>query len=127
MPVIAIVCGIILIPIGWVAFDQTGRTHYTALIPAGLGLLLIVLGGLSFRPGMRKHAMHLAAVVGLAGALAGGFRAVPGWVSHLSGKEVSMPALIGTSLTALVCLVFLGLCINSFIQARRRRQQEALK
>ena len=33
-----------------------------------------------------------------------------------------MPALVGTTLTMLLCLVFLVLCVNSFIQARKRRQ-----
>jgi len=126
MPLVSIVCGILLIPIGWVVFEQTGPEGRTALIAVLLGVLLVLLGGLAYRQGMRKHAMHFAAVVGVFGALGAGYRAVPGLVTYLSGNPVkSMPALVGTSLTTLICLIFVALCVNSFIQARRRRQQEA--
>ncbi len=123
MPALAIVFGVLLVPVGLVAFEQTGREHYTALIPVGLGVVLIVLGALSYKPALRKHTMHAAALVGLLGVIGGGIRAIPGLVTYLSGGQVkSVPALVGTSLTMLLCLVFLGLCVNSFIQARRRRQ-----
>jgi hypothetical protein len=124
VPIVAIVCGIILVPIGWVVYDQTGREHVTALIPVFLGGLLILLGALAFLSGMRKHAMHTAAMVGVIGAIGAGVRALPGlfkWLS--SGTVQSLPALVGTSLTTLICLVFVLLCVNSFVQARRRRDQ----
>jgi len=123
VPLITILFGILLVPVGVVAFVQTGQTHYTALIPVALGILLIGLGAVSFKPNLRKHTMHAAAVVGLLGVIGGGMRAVPGLIKYLSGQEVeSMPALVGTSLTMFLCLVFLGLCVNSFVQARLRRQ-----
>ncbi len=70
--------------------------------------------------------MHTAAMVGLLGLLGAGSRVVLGLMNYFStGVIKSMPALIGTSVTTGICLVFLALCVNSFIQARRRRQQSA--
>ena len=57
VPIVAIVCGILLVPIGWVAYDQTGREHVTALIPLFLGGLLILLGASRFfRHAEARHA-----------------------------------------------------------------------
>jgi hypothetical protein len=130
MPLVSIICGIILIPLGLVVFqvtlDQTGVRQPTPLIPTGLGVLLVILGGLAYRQGMRKHAMHTAAMVGVFGVLGGGYKAVPGLVTYLSeGQVKSVPALVGQSLTMLICLIFVILCVNSFIQARRRQRQAA--
>jgi len=70
-------------------------------------------------PNARKHFMHLAAAVGLFGAVAAAYR--PGkaiaagdfhWDSVPTRLQVAMAAL---------CLMFVLLCVNSFIQARRRR------
>ncbi len=46
MPLVSIVCGIVLIPVGWIVYDQTGREHITALFPVLLGGLLVLLGAL---------------------------------------------------------------------------------
>src|SRR5262245_22904148 len=84
MPLLSIVFGIILIPIGLVVFqitlEQTGRMAPTAFIPVGLGGLLLVLGALSYIQSFRKHAMHTAAMVALIGMLGAGYRAIPGLV-----------------------------------------------
>jgi hypothetical protein len=125
VPLITICFGILLVPLGLVVFviTATDRYHFTSLIPTAMGLVLIVLGALAYKPNLRKHAMHAAAVVGLLGVIGPAIRAVPGLLTYLSSGEVkSMPALVGTSLTMVLSLVFLGLCVNSFIQARKRRQ-----
>jgi hypothetical protein len=126
MAVITMVTGAALAAIGWVVFDATGREHYTALIPTFLGLALIVLGGLSFKDSLRKHTMHVAAALGALGFLAFTARGVASWVvlaGWVNGTVNSEPAAYGLLYSALVCLLFVGLCVNSFIQARRRRRQ----
>jgi hypothetical protein len=124
VPLITILCGILLIPLGLIIFEQTGREHYTALFPCVLGLLFVLLGGLSYKDKLRKHTMHTAALLGVVGFIATAIRAVPALVTLMSGGEVkSVPATVGTSTTAGICLVFVILCVNSFIQARRRRRQ----
>lgn len=98
----------------------------TALIPAGFGAILVVLGLLARRPPMRMHAMHGAALVSLIGfgvpAWMLTFGAISGSLANAIEQGRIAPYLQG--LMALVCLVFLGLCIKSFIDARRQRKQE---
>jgi hypothetical protein len=101
----------------------TGAHSVTALIPSFLGIVLGVLGVLAFKDTLRKHVMHLAALLAMLGVFAGAFMGLPKLVSMLRGVELERPAAaIEQSIMALVCAVFVGLCINSFVQARRRRK-----
>ena len=125
MPGITVLFGAALIGVGVVGFVQTGSQHYTALIPAGLGGVLALLGLLSFKDALHKHTMHAAALVGLLGLL-GTIMGVMKLVTLLSGGEVERPAaVVSQSVTAALCAVFLALCVNSFIQAHRRRTAAA--
>jgi hypothetical protein len=92
----------------------------TALIPAAFGIVLIVLGAIARRgERARMHAMHAAAMVGLLGAIAAGVMLA----RRLSqGQEWNL-ALTGMALLGLLCAVFVVLCVNSFIAARRARKQ----
>jgi hypothetical protein len=121
MALITVVCGAVLIGIGVAGFLP--HQAATALIPAYIGAALAVLGLLSFNDRRRKHTMHAAAALG---ALSFAATAVMGWPKlavKLTGGELERPAAVySQSATALVCLVFVGLCINSFVQARRRRR-----
>jgi hypothetical protein len=125
MAAITIVTGAVLTAIGWYVFDATNREHVTALIPAFLGLALVLLGGLSFKEGLRKHTMHAAAALASLGFLAFTGRGAPSWPVALGlvNGTVSKEAAYGTLSSAVVCLVFVLLCVNSFVQARKRRRQ----
>jgi len=116
---ISIVFGGLLIALGIGAFVGTGNEHPTALIPAGLGLVLGLLGIVALNPSRRKHAMHAAAMVGLVGVVGGGIRLLQ---PIIQGTEIKLPVAYGcTAAMVVLCLVFVGLCVNSFIQARRQR------
>jgi hypothetical protein len=115
---ISIVFGLLLIALGLGGFVGTGSEHVTALIPAAIGLILILLGALALKEGLRKHAMHLAAMVGLLGAVGGAVKLL---LPFIKGTERRLVADACTAAMTLLCLVFVGLCVNSFIQARRRR------
>ncbi len=116
---ITIGIGVVLIALGLIGFfpDQSAPT---ALIPAIFGVVLLILGGLATREHLRKHAMHAAVTVGLVGFLAGAGRAVP---VALSGEIANPKAFTMVIAMAVVCGIFVGLCVKSFIDARRRRQQ----
>jgi hypothetical protein len=117
---------VLLILVGLIGFVATGSQHATALIPAGFGLFLAMLGALSFKDRLRKHTMHAAALLGLVGFLGSGFMGFPKLLTLLGGGEVARPiAVVSQSVTAVLCAVFVGLCINSFLQARRRRAAAA--
>ena len=86
------------------------------------GIAFVVLGALALNEKMLKHAMHVAATLGLLGFLAAAVRGLPKLLTLLQGGEVDHPlAVYATSAMAGLCLVFVLLCVKSFLDARRRR------
>ena len=120
MPRVAIVTGLLLEVVGFGAFFLSGMKSYTALIPAVVGAFILVMGLLSRGfPEQRKHFMHVAALMGLLGLL-GSARGLGQIPALLSGAEGVRPVAVwGQVATALVCAIFLGFCIKSFIAARK--------
>jgi hypothetical protein len=119
MPQITIALGSLLILIGAGFYFGTGATSITALIPTFLGIPIEIAGVLALREGWRKHAMHVAVLLALVGFL-GSVRGLLQLPALLTGAELARPAaVVAQSITALLCLVFVGLAVNSFIQARR--------
>lgn len=115
--------GILLMVVGIVGYVVTDRVSFTALIPAWFGVALLVLGVLAYKDNLRKHAMHLAAMLGLLGFLftAKGLLRL---ATLLTGGEVERPAaVISQSIMAVSCAVFVGLCVKSFVDARRARNR----
>ena len=98
--------------------ELTGNVSPTALIPAGFGAALVVCGVLALNEKIRKHAMHAAAMVGLLGVVGG---LVPLIRSLAKGNEFdpNAPATRSGLLMTIVCAVFVGMCVKSFIDARR--------
>lgn len=116
-----IVFGVLLIVLGLAGYFATGQESATALIPAGFGIVLAVLGALSLDERRRKHMMHAAAAVGVIGFL-GTARALVGFVSLLLGGDVTRPAaVVAQALMAILTAIFVGLCVRSFRQAPRAR------
>jgi hypothetical protein len=120
---ITILFGVLLIIVGVIGFVATGSQHYTALIPAAVGLLFIIFGSLASGADQtkRKLWMHIAVTIGLLGFL-GTFPAVVDMFRMLRG--VTMPSPIKMEEKAamsLLCLAFVLLCVRSFITARRNR------
>ncbi len=121
MPYITIGVGVLLTLIGVVGYVMSGMASWTALIPAFLGVPMALLGAMALKESLLKHAMHGAAMVGLLGLLgtaSGAFK----FVKMLGGAEVARPDAVKVqALVAVICAVFIGLCVNSFIQARKAR------
>jgi hypothetical protein len=119
VPIVSMVCGALLFAISLWSFSVTEAKSFTIWIPAIFGAILALCGAIALKESLLKHAMHAAAAVGLiGGAIAGGR-----WLMKMSeGAELNTPPMIATGKMALVCIVFVALCVNSFIQARRRRQ-----
>ncbi len=102
---------------GWLIAGGPG-TSPTALLPAGLGIVVLVLGLLASKETLHRHMIHAALVVALLGVLG----TVPNAVPLLAGQEVDSVAAWSSLLTALVCVVYLALGVRSFVAARRSRQ-----
>ncbi len=132
MPALSIVFGVLLLAVGvwgywggvlglWepLGFAAPAELSGTALIPAYVGAVLVVLGLLAFKERLLKHAMHAAALLGLLGFGAACARLVSSLI-----RKGKVEGIGGASLTAmtLLCAVFVALCVNSFIQVRRRKR-----
>jgi hypothetical protein len=123
MAKVTVVFAILFIALGLVGFIATGSVHPTALIPTWLGLLLGLFGILSFSPdaGRRKLFMHINVTLGLLGFL-GTIMGLIQWFQMLSGAVVkNPPATESKAVMAILCLVYVLLCVRSFIAARRAR------
>ncbi len=118
MPLTAIVCGGLLVVVGLLGYAVSDADHpVTALIPAGCGILLIIPGVIaSAQPNLRKHLMHVAAAIGLVGLLLAGGR-LSMVLARGGGSTLGMASLAAM---ALICSVFVVLCVKSFVDARRK-------
>lgn len=125
-----IICGALLTAIGTYGYlnaepkPDGSPTSPTALIPAFIGGAVVICGALSFLPGLRKHVMHSAAALGVLGFL-GGFAPVIRQAANGKDLNLTAPAaMCGLAMSA-VCAIFVGLCVKSFIDARKARQTAA--
>lgn len=118
MPSTSIACGTLLVLIGILGYVNgvmTGLASLTALIPAAVGIILLLLGIIARKnEGLRKHLMHAAVVIALLGFIASAGRLV----SRL-GELTYNAAVVSQVSMALVCLLFVILAIKSFADARR--------
>lgn len=124
MPNITIGFGVVLCAIGLFGYfrSTSDQPSVTALIPCFFGAVLILCGLLAYAEKWRKHAMHAAATVALIGFLAAAGRGIPKLGAAISDDPTLHRAPRLVLLMALVCLIFVGICIGSFISARRRRK-----
>ena len=141
MPRLTLVFAAVLVVLGLVAYfglQEAGDRSMTALIPAFFGVVFGILGLLAMRPGLRKHAMHGAAVLTLL-AMGGTGRALGQLPAALSASSpapaaaepadesaeepaaepVRTNADIIQSIMFGLSTAFLVACIAGFVQARR--------
>ncbi|MFY9852695.1 MAG: hypothetical protein WAK26_02305 [Terracidiphilus sp.] len=112
---------VLLIALGLVGFVGTGSAHPTALIPTWFGLALGLGGLLAISPieGRRKLFMHLNVTIGLLGFLGAAIEAVRGYVHAASeGRAPDQIALASKLTMSALMLIYVLLCVRSFISAR---------
>ena len=119
----SILYGIILIVVGLAFYIGSYQSSITALIPGFFGVVMVLCGLLARNENIRKHLMHVAAVVALLGFIA----TVPGIFKLfiiLSGGEMERSvAVIEMTISSVIFLIYVILAIQSFLEARRRREQ----
>lgn len=123
MSKIAIFFGIALILVGVVGYVAGNYVSVTALIPAFIGIIIGLMGLIGqSKESLRMHVMHVAVLVGLLGLIGTCVRWIPALMNYFSsGMVKNSAAFISQTLTALLCLAFVILCVKSFIDARRNR------
>jgi hypothetical protein len=123
---VTIVFGVLLIVLGLVGFFGTGSIHPTALIPTWFGLALVLGGFLAISPSesRRKIFMHVNVTVGLLGFLGAVGSALHAYGHARSlGLDPDYKAMASQLTMAGLLLVYVNLCVRSFINARRARQE----
>lgn len=114
----------VLVVLGAVGFVTTGSTHLTALIPCGFGTVLGIAGALAITNDAKRRMiwMHVAVTVGLVGFLGSFSRAIDEYI-QAHGEPLAHPVAVEyQAAMAAVCLVFVVLCVRSFIAARKARE-----
>ena len=133
---VTIVIGVLLILLGVGAYGLAAagvigdRASPTALIPAFAGILFVILGAVGVaKPSANKHVMHAAAAL----ALLAFFGTIGGVVKLIRYATDSLPADApvrpsawwAQSIMAVLMVIFVILCVRSFIAARKARAQQA--
>ena len=114
---ITIIFGLLLMATGLVGYFGTGAESLTALIPSAIGMILLLCGFIAANEKCRMAAMHVAVSIGLLGAL--------GLIPQLMKQNQPTAALASKITTLILCVAFVGLCVRSFIQARKAREAAA--
>jgi hypothetical protein len=123
MAKVTVLFGVLLIILGAASYVLTGQKFPTSLIPVAFGILLCTFGGMAETPVAKRRMlfMHIAVTIGLLGFLA----TAPALVSAFQlfkGKLFPYPAAIEEKAAmSLLMLIYVVLCVRSFIAARRSR------
>ena len=113
--------GVVLILLGAWGFVGTGSQHPTALIPAYFGAVIALSGALAITENAKRRMlwMHVAVTVGLLGFIGALVRVIVEFAGA-HGEPLAHPVAVeDQAAMAVVCLLFVGLCVRSFIAARR--------
>ena len=118
---------VLLILLGLIGFLATGAASITALIPAFLGIVVLIFAFVGRSDNRRAMAMHIVAALALLGFL-GTVTGIFKTITLITGGEVARPsAVISQAVMSLLSIGYLIPSVMSFIQARRARAAEKNK
>ena len=126
MAKVTLVFAALLIALGLAGYFGTGHQHPTALIPAWWGLAMGVFGFLAISPneGRRKLFMHINVTIAALGCLGAVVVAIQGYgAARSAGVEPDHIALAAKLIMAALLAIYVKLCVQSFLDARRSRQE----
>ena len=109
-----ILFGLLLVAIGLGGYYFADAKQPMALIPAVLGIAMFVCGVVAAQGAMRRLAMHVAALIGMIGFV--------GPMVTIFNDITNTAEVLAKGLTSALCLMFVMMCINSFLEARRARK-----
>ena len=124
MAKVTIVFAVLLIALGLIGFFGTGSAYSTALIPAWFGIALCVFGILAISPSEKRRRlfMHISVIIGLVGLIGAAAEIGRSYTSAIAkGLAPDSIALAAKLAMVVLLLIYVILCVRSFIQARRSR------
>ena len=116
--------GGLLVATGVIAYIASGAASVTALIPAFVGILLVIAGVVARNPNAHRHAIHAALVIALVGAL-GSLMNVAKIGDLFAGTAERPAAIIVSAIMLVLLVVYVVAGVRSFIAARRAREGSA--
>jgi hypothetical protein len=122
MAKLTLVFALLLVVLGLTGYFGTGSVHSTALIPTWFGLALGLFGLLAMSPDARRRKlfMHINVTIGLLGFIGATVEAIRGYMHATSaGMAPDQIALASKIAMAGLLLIYVILCVRSFIAARR--------
>ncbi|HET7415510.1 MAG TPA: hypothetical protein VFI97_07425 [Arthrobacter sp.] len=122
MPRITIGLGFILIALGVISYIATAFASWTALIPAILGAVILASGLIALKN--QKIGVHIGLVVALLGVLGTAMNVVQ-LGSLFAGTAERPAAVVVSTITFVLLLIYIVLGIRSFIAARRWKAGQA--
>ncbi len=126
MAKVTLLFAVLLVILGLVGYFTTGSQHPTALIPTWWGLVLGVGGFLAISPNERRRKlfMHINVAVGVLGFFGAVGAAIQGYgAARSAGVDVDRVAMEYKLGMAALLFIYVNLCVRSFIEARRAREQ----
>lgn len=124
MAKVSLVFALLLAILGIGFYMGTGSQHPTALIPLWFGLALGVFGFLAISPneGRRKLFMHINVTIGLIGFIGAAVQAIREFgAARSAGENPNYIAISAQGIMALLLLIYVAMCVKSFIDVRRAR------
>jgi hypothetical protein len=125
MAKVTILFGLLLIVLGVVGYVGTGRMAPTALIPTYVGIVFTILGLLARKGSQKKRMtiMHIAVTLGLLSFLATA-KSIWDFIQMERGHAMLRPiAVEDKAVFSMMMLIYVLLCVRSFIKARRERAE----
>lgn len=126
MAKVTLVFAVLLAVLGLVWYLGTGSVHPATLIPLWWGLAMGLFGFLAISPNekRRKLFMHFNVTLGALGFLGALVEAIRGYgAARTAGIEPNHFALAAKLTMAGLLLIYVNLCVRSFINARRSREE----
>ena len=114
---VAIVVGGLLFGLGLGSYYASDQNRWFSIICSIPGVALFGLGLAALKDSFRRHALHAACVVALLGFVLTVFGLV-----ELVRTVLAQPQHLMQSAMAVLCAVFVGLSVKSFLAARFGRK-----
>lgn len=124
MAKVTLVFAVLLVALGLIGYVGSGSQHPTALIPTWFGIALGIFGILAISPkeSRRKLFMHINVTIGLLGLIGGLVEGIRGFGKPApADAHFLISAEASKLLLAALMLIYVLLCVRSFISARRAR------
>jgi hypothetical protein len=113
--------GALLVATGVIGYVASGAASFTALIPAAVGVLLLIAALIGRRSeNARKHSMHVALAIALLGAL-GSLMNVVKLGDLFAGTAERPGAIIASTVMFVLLVAYLVAGVRSFVRARAAR------